>query len=225
MFTVCPRGTAGARLRPARATPKPAARRGKSGKKIPEMLAVPGLAARAKGRAIKLMFQDGARFGRMARIRKCWPPAPLRPVVQNGCQREYTYVYGAVCPQDGLLERTITRKMNTEEMSAFLRQAGISQSGHHVLMIVDAASAHAAKDLAVPGNIELFRLPAYAPELNPREHIRDEVREKEFPNRVFDSMDGVIARLQTGLPRLRADAQRIKNITFRPWIKASLNNT
>jgi hypothetical protein len=30
------------------------------------------------------MFQDEARFGRMVRIKRCWAPAPLRPVVDNG---------------------------------------------------------------------------------------------------------------------------------------------
>jgi transposase len=33
--------------------------------------------------------------------------------------------------------------------------------------------------LVVPQNIRLLRLPAYAPELNPQEHVWDEVREKE----------------------------------------------
>jgi transposase len=49
--------------------------------------------------------------------------------------------------------------------------------------------AHA---LVVPENIRLYRLPAYSPQLNPQEHIWDENREKEFPNRVFADMDGVI---------------------------------
>jgi hypothetical protein len=30
------------------------------------------------------MFQDEARFGRMVRIKRCWAPVPLRPVVDNG---------------------------------------------------------------------------------------------------------------------------------------------
>ena len=44
------------------------------------------------------MFQDEARFGRMVRIRRCWAPAPQRPLVDNGYEREFTYVYGAVSP-------------------------------------------------------------------------------------------------------------------------------
>jgi transposase len=31
-------------------------------------------------------------------------------------------------------------------------------------------------------------LPGYSPELNPQEHLWDELGEKEFPNRVFSDM-------------------------------------
>ena len=49
-----------------------------------------------KGRHVRLMYQDEARFGRMVRIRRCWAPAPQRPVVDNGYEREFQYVYAAV---------------------------------------------------------------------------------------------------------------------------------
>ena len=52
-----------------------------------------------KGRPIRLMFQDEARFGRMVRIQRCWAPAPQRPVVDNGYEREFQYVYGGVSPE------------------------------------------------------------------------------------------------------------------------------
>jgi hypothetical protein len=54
-------------------------------------------------------------------------------------------------------------------------------------------AAQRAKHLAIPENIRLSPLPPHAPELNPQEHIWDELREKEFPNRVFNHLDAVIA--------------------------------
>src|SRR5260370_42419375 len=47
------------------------------------------------------MFADEARFGRMNRPRPCWAPAGVRPRVASQLIREYTYLYGAVCPKDG----------------------------------------------------------------------------------------------------------------------------
>lgn len=49
----------------------------------------------------------------MAHIRRCWAPAPLRPVVDNGYERELTYVYGGVSPLQGELDWSLSDKMNT----------------------------------------------------------------------------------------------------------------
>ena len=47
-----------------------------------------------------------------------------------------------------------------------------------MLMVVDGASSDVSKDLVIPENIRLLRLPPYARELNPQEHVWDEVGEK-----------------------------------------------
>ena len=86
------------------------------------------------------------------------------------------------------------------------------------MMVLDGASSHKAKQLVIPDNIRLLALPAYAPELNPQEHVWDELREKEFPNRVFNHMDGVIQQLEQGLPRLAADSKSLRSLTAWPWI-------
>ena len=63
-----------------------------------------------------------------------------------------------------------------------------------------------------------LRLPPYAPELNPQEHVWDELREKEFPNRVFADLNSVIGQLNTGMPRLAANAEGLRSLTAWPWI-------
>jgi hypothetical protein len=173
-----------------------------------------------KGRRVRVMFQDEARFGRMVRIRRCWAPALARPVVDNGYEREFTYVYGAVSPVEGQLDTMRCAKMDTAHMGQFLAQVSAAHAGEFLLMIVDGASSHVAKALVVPENLRLYRLPPYAPELNPQEHLWDELREKEFPNRVFADMTGVQRQLDAGLRRLAADHARIKSICAWPWIVA-----
>jgi transposase len=191
-------------------------------KTLPEKLATVLNAEVVGKRPVRLMFQDEARFGRMARIRRCWSPAPLRPVVCNGYEREFTYVYGGVSPLEGQLDWSLTEKMNTTNMSAFLSQVSQAHSQEFIVMVVDGASSHKAKELVVPENIRLIPLPGYSPELNPQEHIWDEVREKAFPNLVLDQMALVVERLKHGMGSLAADAQRVRGITAWPWI-VSLN--
>ena len=108
--------------------------------------------------------------------------------------------------------------MNPKQRGTFLTQVRAAHPQDFIVRVVDGASSHVAKALAVPENIRLHRLPGYSPELNPQEHLWDELREKEFPNRVFSDMAGVVRTLETGLPRLAADQDRVRNICAWPWI-------
>jgi hypothetical protein len=191
-------------------------------KKLPETLATMLTPECRAGRPVRLMFQDEARFGRMVRARRCWAPAPLRPVIDNGYERQFVYVYGAVSPFEGELDWLLCREMNTERMGEFLAQVSRAHPNELLIMVVDGASSHKAKALVIPDNIRLLALPPYAPELNPQEHVWDELREKEFPNRVFNHLDGVIHQLEKGLPRLAADHGGLRSLTAWPWI-ISLN--
>jgi hypothetical protein len=97
----CWHDTAGARSHPIHGLRKAIRRCRKTEKKRPENLATLAKPEDVKGRRMRLMFQDEARFGRRVRIRKCWACAPDRPVVSNGYEREFVYVYGAVSPLEG----------------------------------------------------------------------------------------------------------------------------
>ncbi len=193
-------------------------------KKLAEVLATLLIPEEVQGRRVRLMFQDEARFGRMVRIRRCWSPAPHRPVVDNGYEREFRYVYGAVSPCEGELDWMICPAMNTEAMGLFLAQVSAAHPQDFMVMVVDGASSHVAKALVVPENIRLHRLPPYAPELNPQEHLWDEIREKEFPNRVFSDMAGVLQTLEKGLPKPASDQARIQSICAWPWINSLISN-
>ena len=80
------------------------------------------------------MFQDEARFGPMVRIRRCWAPAPDRPVVDNGYEREFTYVYGALSPREGQLDWMLCPKMDTEQMGKFLAQVSAAHPEEFMLI-------------------------------------------------------------------------------------------
>jgi len=62
-------------------------------------------------------------------------------------------------------------------------------------------------------------LPPYSPERNPAELLWDELREKNFVNRVFDSMSGVVKQLRQGL---RRNPKAVASLTGWDWIIRSL---
>jgi transposase-like protein len=167
------------------------------------------------------MFEDEARFGRISDPRRCWAPPGVRPEVRTQFIREYEYAFAAVSPQDGLLDTLVLPTVNTEAMGIFLAEVSQRHADEFIVMVLDGAGWHRAKRLPVPANIRLISLPPWSPQLNPVEHVWDEVREKWFANRVFVSLNAVEEQLLTALKTLEADSPRVASLTGFDWIKTT----
>lgn len=76
----------------------------------------------------------------------------------------------------------------------------------------------------IPENIRLVPLPPYAPELNPVEHLWDELREKSFGNVVFNSIDVLESHLEISLREMERNKEQVHSIVAWPWIINSFLN-
>ena len=168
------------------------------------------------------MFQDEARFGRISDVRRCWAPKPMRPLCQGMLTHEYTYAFGAVDVCTGELDSLILPNVNTDCMQIFLDEVSARHPNDRIIMVIDGAGWHRSDALKAPDNIYLLKLPPYAPELNPIEHVWDELREKFFHNRVFKSLDALEEHLAEALKSLEEDTTTVGSIVSWPWIIASL---
>ena len=126
-------------------------------------------AAAKRGRRLRIMFGDEARFGRMNRPRPCWAPIGIRPEVACQLIREYVYLYGAVSPKDGTCIFLILPAPDTECFQIFLETLAKKYYTELILLFVDGAGNHCSDELEIPANIILHLLPPYSPELNPQE--------------------------------------------------------
>jgi transposase-like protein len=164
------------------------------------------------------MFEDEARFGRSSEPHRCWAPKGVRPTVPAQIVREYEYSYAAVSPHDGVLDTLVLPQVNAEVMGMFLAEVAQRHADEFIVMVLDGAGWHKAKRLQVPTNMRLIPLPPWSPQLNPAEHVWDEVREKWFANRRFESMEQLERQLVAGLAALEADAPRMASLTGFDWI-------
>jgi transposase len=170
-------------------------------------------------RPVLTMAQDEACFGRISTTRRSWAPKPLRPLVPRHIVREYTYVYAAVAPEEGKMTSLILPCANTSMMNIFLEHVSRTFLKYFIVMQVDQAGWHSAKDLIIPENIRLIFQPAYSPELNPVEHLWDEIREKAFHNRIFPSLDAVIALLCDQLLQFEDNSKLLHSMTYFPHFR------
>lgn len=178
--------------------------------------------AKLRGLKLKVMFEDEGRFGRISSPRRCWSPKGTRAVVGKQIVREYTYTYAAIDPKEGGLDSLILPDMYASTMSVFLKELSQRYPKYYILLVMDGAPCHRAGDLEVPDNIQIQEQPSYSPELNPVEHLWDEMREKWFHNETFDSMDSVEERIIQSLNVLENDQKLIQSISGFPWIMQCL---
>jgi transposase len=133
--------------------------------------------------------------------------------------REYTYVYAAVAPAEGKMTSLVLPTANTAMMQLFLEHVSHTFADYFIVMQVDRAGWHGAKALLVPENIRLIPQPAYSPELNPVEHIWEELREKQLSNLALATLDEVVEKVCDGLRLLESDLERLRSMTYFPHFR------
>jgi DDE superfamily endonuclease len=168
------------------------------------------------------MGQDEGRFGRISRPKRCWAPPGIRPHAPAQVVRESVYVFAAVAPALGRMTSLVLPTANTAMMNLFLAHVSHTFADYFIVMQVDQAGWHRSKALQVPANIRLIEQPAYSPEVNPVEHIWEELREKYLHNRAFLSLDLLIERLCQGLNELTDDKERLCSMTGFPHLKVTI---
>jgi hypothetical protein len=165
------------------------------------------------------MAQDEGRFGRISSPKRAWAPPGIRPKVPRQVIRESCYVYAAVAPEQGLMTSLILPSADTAMMNLFLAQVAQDFADYFIVMQVDQAGWHRAKDLQVPENIRLIFQPPYSPEVNPVEHLWEELREKYLHNRVFSSLEELVEVLCQALSELTDEKERLRSMMFFPHFR------
>lgn len=172
-------------------------------------------------RAIAIMSQDEGRFGRINEHRPCWAPKGMRPKAPRQIVRAFVYVYAAVCMALGKITSLILPYANTEMMNLFLQEVAQDFKDFFVIMLVDQAGWHKSKTLIIPENVRLIPQPAHSPELNPVEHLWEDLRENAMPNAAFKSLDQVEQALCHRLVDLGNNPERLRSMTNFPYLRVT----
>jgi hypothetical protein len=126
---------------------------------------------RLAGRPIEVWLQDEARVGQQGTLTRIWAKRGTRPRIKRDHRFTWAYLFAAICPARGVGAALVMPWVNVEPMSLHLAEISNTVSpGAIALLVIDGAGWHTSPKLALPENIVLLRLPAYAPELNPTEN-------------------------------------------------------
>ena len=167
---------------------------------------------------VRVWFQDEARFGQQGTLTHVWAERGSRPTALKQTEYDFAYLMAAVDPLTGASSALITPTVNTLYMNEHLRF--ISQEagpGVHVVLVLDNAGWHIAKELKVPTNLTLLPLPPYSPELNPVERLWSYLKSHYLSNRVYEDYQDMLDVSTHAWNELTPD--HLKTICHAPWLK------
>lgn len=87
----------------------------------------------------------------------------------------------------------------------------------HVVLVLDQAGWHIAKELQVPTNITLLYLPPYSPELNPIERLWAYMKNHYLSNRAYANYQDIFEAAKRAWNTISQD--QFRSICNANWIK------
>src|SRR5436305_371604 len=148
--------------------------------------------------------------------------APGNAPLLNDQRTRSAYIFGAICPAQGIAAGLVLPRCNTAAMALHLAEISRTVTpGAHAVLLLDQAGWHLSAKLDVPNNITLMPLPPKSPELNPVENIWQFIRDNWLSNRVFQSYDDIVDHCCFAWNRLVDQPWTIMSIGLRNWAHRS----
>lgn len=151
-------------------------------------------------------FFDEGRFGLQSTLMRIWAKRgmPLSLKVHQGYTNFYLYL--CVAPSSGESFTLFLPEVNTDMMNVFLDELSQTYPDREIVLALDQAGWHKAKNLQLPGTITLVYLPAYSPELNPVEKLWQWLRKEVTHNALFHTLKDMMDALEHEIRRITSDS-------------------
>lgn len=159
---------------------------------------------------MNLYFQDESRFGLMTHMGRCLTASGIRPILAYQHKYATTYLYGSYSPVNGESFVWEINGTDTKIFETYLQEFSKYKPNQYKIVVIDNAGFHSTKNIQVPDNIFLLRIPPYSPELNPCEQVWQWIKNR-YKNQVFENMDSLKQWLHKTVNQMTADT--IKSIT------------
>jgi hypothetical protein len=162
---------------------------------------------------------DEHRLGLKPVLRRAWSKRGERPGAPVHHRYRWLHLYGFVHPASGrvlwYLMPTVSAATFAQVLAAFAADAGAGL-GKELLLVLDGAGWHVAKDVVLPGHLQLAFLPPYSPELQPAERLWPLANEA-VANRCFDDLAALSEALEPHCSALARQPALIRDHTLFAW--------
>ena len=146
----------------------------------------------------------------MTHLGKSLTSRGVKPIVNYQHRFKTTYLYGSYSPINGDSFVWEVEGVDTKIFEAYLHQFSKYKPKEYKIVVIDNAGFHSTKNIEVPNNIFLLRIPPYSPELNPCEQVWQYIKNR-YKNKKFESMKNLKDWLHNMVCQM--DNNLIKSIT------------
>lgn len=179
----------------------------------------PKIARRAKRESAAIYWGDETGISNQDQIGRTWAPKGQTPVVARSARRITQSLISAVSNRGQMRFMLYDGALNADRFLGFLRRL-IKDAKQKVFLIVDNLKVHHAKRVKAwlashAHEIELFYLPAYAPEHNPDEYLNNDLKQKLRQAPQPSSKDDLVKNTRTELRSIQRRPARVRSY-FRP---------
>ena len=118
---------------------------------------------------------------------RCLSQVGIRPLVNYQHKFQNTYLWGSYSPITGDSFVWEVNGVDCKIFEAYLEDFSKQNPSEYKIVVIDNAAFHSTKNINIPDNIYLLRIPPYTPELNPCEQIWQYIKQR-YKNKQFKSM-------------------------------------
>jgi transposase len=174
----------------------------------------PAIARRAKAERAAIYWGDETGISNQGPIGRSWAPRGQTPIVRRTARRVTQSMIGAVSNRGLMRFMLYEGALNVERFLAFLRRL-TRDTKQKVFLIVDNLKVHHARKVTAwvashSHEIELFYLPAYAPDHNPTEYLNNELKQKLRQQPQPDGKERLVRNTRAVLRAIQRSPERIR---------------
>ena len=175
----------------------------------------PKIRTRAKRRKAEILFLDEAGILSDAALQATWGEKGKTPLVATSGQRQKINILSAVSLRGGFWYMTYTFKFDSDVFVAALRSL-IRGKRRPVFIILDGHPVHRSKAVvkvvqSLKGQLEIYFLPPYAPDLNPDEFVWNHLRQQGVTKKPLKQNESLVKRIHRDLEAVRKNPKLVRS--------------
>ena len=175
----------------------------------------PSIAARAKREKVAIYWSDETGICNQDQIGRGYAPKGQTPVLTQTAQKFSTSMIAAVSNRGLMRFKLYKGALNVAIFIDFLKRL-IKDAKQKVFLIVDNLRVHHAKAVQEwlaqhKDEIEIFYLPAYAPEHNPDEYLNNDLKQTIKNKPRAKTRDDLVATTASILKSIQRRPNRVKS--------------